>query len=106
MAGCLDFLQSVYAVFGFQFDLKLSTRPEKYLGEIEVWDMAEKVSFAATCGSDVTSLCLSTATARELGCLWQRLGVEPRGRRLLWTKDRYRDPRCIQKSSSVGYHST
>ena len=43
MAGCLDFLQSVYGVFGFEFDLKLSTRPEKYLGEIEVWDMAEKV---------------------------------------------------------------
>jgi threonyl-tRNA synthetase len=43
MAGCLDFLQSVYLVFGFHFDLKLSTRPEKFLGEIEVWDMAEKV---------------------------------------------------------------
>ena len=43
MAGCLDFLQSVYGVFGFKFDLKLSTRPEKYLGEIDVWDMAEKV---------------------------------------------------------------
>ncbi|KAJ2471050.1 threonyl-tRNA synthetase [Coemansia sp. RSA 2322] len=39
--GALDFLRDVYGVFGFSFDLKLSTRPEKYLGEIEVWDRAE-----------------------------------------------------------------
>ncbi len=36
MAGALDFLQAVYGVFGFSFELKLSTRPEKFLGEIEV----------------------------------------------------------------------
>ncbi|ELU14394.1 hypothetical protein CAPTEDRAFT_158346 [Capitella teleta] len=42
MAGCFDFMDSVYSVFGFSFDLKLSTRPEKYLGAVEVWDMAEK----------------------------------------------------------------
>lgn len=42
MAGCLDFLQSVYGVFGFTFLLKLSTRPEKFLGEVEVWNEAEK----------------------------------------------------------------
>ena len=44
MAGCLDFLQSVYGVFGFTFQLCLSTRPEKYLGDIKVWEEAEKVS--------------------------------------------------------------
>ena len=43
MAGCLDFLKHVYSVFGFTFQLKLSTRPEKFLGEVEVWDKAEKV---------------------------------------------------------------
>ncbi|XP_040457412.1 threonine--tRNA ligase 2, cytoplasmic isoform X3 [Falco naumanni] len=42
MKGCLDFLKSVYAVFGFTFQLHLSTRPENYLGELEVWDHAEK----------------------------------------------------------------
>lgn len=40
--GCLQFLQSVYAVFGFTFQLHLSTRPENYLGEIEMWNHAEK----------------------------------------------------------------
>lgn len=40
--GCLDFLEFAYGVFGFTFQLELSTRPEKYLGEIETWDRAEK----------------------------------------------------------------
>ncbi|KAM9825952.1 threonine--tRNA ligase 1, cytoplasmic [Syngnathus typhle] len=42
MKGCLDFLRSVYHVFGFSFQLHLSTRPEKYLGDIAVWNQAEK----------------------------------------------------------------
>uniref|UniRef100_A0A4W3K0J4 threonine--tRNA ligase n=1 Tax=Callorhinchus milii TaxID=7868 RepID=A0A4W3K0J4_CALMI len=41
--GCLDFLRAVYEVFGFTFKLELSTRPEKYLGDIEVWNQAEKI---------------------------------------------------------------
>ena len=41
MLGCLDFLQKVYGDFGFKFELRLSTRPEKYLGEIETWETAE-----------------------------------------------------------------
>ncbi|XP_076010294.1 threonine--tRNA ligase 1, cytoplasmic isoform X1 [Genypterus blacodes] len=40
--GCLDFLRTVYGVLGFTFKLNLSTRPEKFLGEPEVWDQAEK----------------------------------------------------------------
>uniref|UniRef100_F6S5E7 threonine--tRNA ligase n=1 Tax=Equus caballus TaxID=9796 RepID=F6S5E7_HORSE len=40
--GCLDFLRTVYSVFGFSFKLNLSTRPEKFLGDIEVWNQAEK----------------------------------------------------------------
>jgi len=43
MAGCLDFLKCIYTVFGFSFQLRLSTRPDKFLGEVEEWDMAEKV---------------------------------------------------------------
>jgi len=40
--GALDFLETVYKVFGFTFKLFLSTRPEKYMGEISMWDEAEK----------------------------------------------------------------
>ncbi|KAF7264240.1 hypothetical protein GWI33_000437 [Rhynchophorus ferrugineus] len=40
--GALDFLKAVYSIFGFSFDLCLSTRPEKYLGEITIWNEAEK----------------------------------------------------------------
>ncbi|XP_061585541.1 threonine--tRNA ligase 1, cytoplasmic [Cololabis saira] len=40
--GCLDFLRTVYDVFGFTFKLNLSTRPEKFLGEPEIWEQAEK----------------------------------------------------------------
>jgi len=41
MAGCIDFLKHVYSVFGFTYELKLSTRPEKYMGDLKVWDKAE-----------------------------------------------------------------
>lgn len=36
-----DFLKCIYGLFGFPFKLKLSTRPEKYLGDIETWNIAE-----------------------------------------------------------------
>jgi threonyl-tRNA synthetase len=39
--SCLEFLQHVYGIFGFEFSLELSTRPENYLGEINTWDNAE-----------------------------------------------------------------
>jgi len=37
----LDFFKFVYDTFGFTFELNLSTRPKKYLGEIADWDVAE-----------------------------------------------------------------
>ncbi|KAJ3256080.1 threonyl-tRNA synthetase [Boothiomyces macroporosus] len=43
MNGCLDFLRHVYGIFGFTFRLALSTRPEKFLGEIATWDKAEEL---------------------------------------------------------------
>jgi hypothetical protein len=43
ITGALDFLRHIYTLFGFEFTLNLSTRPEKYLGEIATWDLAEKV---------------------------------------------------------------
>lgn len=47
MDACFDFLNMVYGTFGFEFQLKLSTRPEKYLGKLEQWDEAERVSIAS-----------------------------------------------------------
>jgi threonyl-tRNA synthetase len=38
----LDFLKHIYGIFGFTFELRLSTRPEKFLGTIETWSLAEK----------------------------------------------------------------
>lgn len=40
--SCIGFLESVYNIFGFTFTMRLSTRPEKFLGEIAVWDEAER----------------------------------------------------------------
>uniref|UniRef100_A0A6M2DWL6 threonine--tRNA ligase n=1 Tax=Xenopsylla cheopis TaxID=163159 RepID=A0A6M2DWL6_XENCH len=42
ITSCLEFLRDVYKVFGFSFQLVLSTRPEKFLGDITVWNEAEK----------------------------------------------------------------
>ncbi|GMH28051.1 hypothetical protein Nepgr_029894 [Nepenthes gracilis] len=39
--GALDFIKYAYGVFGFSFELKLSTRPEKHLGDLGTWEKAE-----------------------------------------------------------------
>ena len=36
--GVLDFLQHIYGLFDFTFELELSTRPVKRLGSEELWD--------------------------------------------------------------------
>lgn len=36
-------MESVYSTFGFSFQLHLSTRPGNFLGEVELWDEAERV---------------------------------------------------------------
>lgn len=41
--SALEFMNHVYGIFGFQYDLDLSTRPAKALGDIELWNKAEKV---------------------------------------------------------------
>ncbi|XP_037025181.1 threonine--tRNA ligase 1, cytoplasmic isoform X2 [Bradysia coprophila] len=40
--GCLDFLNQIFSTFGFTFNLCLSTRPDKFIGDVEQWDAAEK----------------------------------------------------------------
>ncbi len=39
--GLFDLLKCIYGLFGFPFKLQLSTRPEKYMGDIATWDIAE-----------------------------------------------------------------
>jgi len=39
--GVLDFLDHVYGIFGFHFELELSTRPADKLGDDAMWDQAE-----------------------------------------------------------------
>lgn len=41
IANIFKFLEFVYGVFGFEFKMELSTRPEKYVGELETWNSAE-----------------------------------------------------------------
>ena len=40
-------MQHIYGLFGFEFHLELSTRPDNYLGTIETWNQAEEVSTAS-----------------------------------------------------------
>lgn len=39
--GALDFLKHVYGIFGFEFQLHLSTMPDEHLGDIATWEKAE-----------------------------------------------------------------
>ncbi|KAF6005437.1 hypothetical protein F1559_005006 [Cyanidiococcus yangmingshanensis] len=39
----LEFLKHVYTIFGFEFELELSTRPEKFMGDSALWDQAESM---------------------------------------------------------------
>ncbi|OBZ66826.1 Threonine--tRNA ligase, cytoplasmic [Grifola frondosa] len=41
IAALFDFMEHIYGLFGFDFHLELSTRPDNYLGTIEAWDEAE-----------------------------------------------------------------
>ena len=41
VSSVLDMLAEVYEVFGLTYKLALSTRPEGYLGTLEMWDRAE-----------------------------------------------------------------
>ncbi|TVX96907.1 threonine--tRNA ligase [Cohnella terricola] len=37
----IDLIDRIYQVFGFEYKLELSTRPEDYMGSEELWDRAE-----------------------------------------------------------------
>jgi threonyl-tRNA synthetase len=42
ISSFLKMLGEVYAVFGLDYTLALSTRPEGYIGQVELWNQAEK----------------------------------------------------------------
>lgn len=39
--NCLSVIREAYGLFGFEYTLQLSTRPDPFLGSAEVWDQAE-----------------------------------------------------------------
>ncbi|GAA3402390.1 threonine--tRNA ligase [Paenibacillus hodogayensis] len=41
IAGVIDLIDSIYRVFGFDYTMELSTRPEKSMGSEELWEKAE-----------------------------------------------------------------
>uniref|UniRef100_A0A8C7YZX4 threonine--tRNA ligase n=1 Tax=Oryzias sinensis TaxID=183150 RepID=A0A8C7YZX4_9TELE len=70
--SCLDFVRSVYQVFGFSFHCLLSTRPTPCLGEPEQWDNAEQVSSHVrkpkTLSSDLVDILIKDAIGRQHQC--------------------------------------
>ncbi|MFQ6862555.1 MAG: threonine--tRNA ligase [Beduini sp.] len=41
--GVIELIDKFYSdIFGFEYHIELSTRPEKAIGSVEIWDMAEK----------------------------------------------------------------
>jgi threonyl-tRNA synthetase len=38
----MDLINKIYSTFGFEYDVELSTRPAKAMGEKKLWDLAEK----------------------------------------------------------------
>lgn len=41
LQNCLNLMKEVYAIFGLQHSLMLSTRPKLYIGELSQWEKAE-----------------------------------------------------------------
>jgi threonyl-tRNA synthetase len=37
----LNLIDKVYTIFGFDYEIELSTRPDDYMGDINLWDFAE-----------------------------------------------------------------
>ena len=50
---CLEFGFHIYDLFGFEPDLRLSTRPEKRIGSDEMWDRAEEALAGAMEARDI-----------------------------------------------------
>jgi threonyl-tRNA synthetase len=40
LSGVIEFVDKIYSPFNFDYRAELSTRPEDYMGEVEIWDIA------------------------------------------------------------------
>jgi len=45
--GVLDFVKDIMGIFGFDYDLEISTRPEKSIGSDDAWERATKALISA-----------------------------------------------------------
>ena len=45
--GVLKFVQEVMGIFGFEYEMELSTRPEKSIGSDEAWELATSALHSA-----------------------------------------------------------
>ncbi len=45
--GIAQFIDDIYAMFGFKYHIELSTRPDDYMGELAEWETAENALKAA-----------------------------------------------------------
>jgi len=43
IAAAIELVDRIYKVFGFEYRVELSTRPEDFMGEAEKWDIAENI---------------------------------------------------------------
>ena len=66
----LRLVQRVYGDFGLPYTVKLSTRPEKFLGTVEVWDHAEASLRTALDAAEPGRTRSTRATARSTGRSW------------------------------------
>ena len=93
-------MQHIYGLFGFEFHLELSTRPDNYLGTVETWNQAEEVSPDFTFSLslpfffaiELLYLILVTFSTTETQtstreALSRKMGFEPGRWCFLWTKD-------------------
>ena len=62
----LKMLDEVYAIFGLEYSMALSTRPEGYLGEVPLWDQAEAALTDAL--KKTGYLCLSKSIVCSMFC--------------------------------------
>ncbi|KAM9883931.1 threonyl-tRNA synthetase [Verticillium dahliae] len=61
ITNLFDFLRSMYSLLGFTYKLRLSTRPDKFMGERATWDRAE----------DMLKVALDEFAATEGGVAWE-----------------------------------
>ena len=52
--GIIELVDRIYKVFGFEYRVELSTRPEDFMGEVETWNKAETILEDALIEKNIT----------------------------------------------------